>query len=57
MNAGMSTRALRQIAQWLGKRPSESVVVLVYRRIAKAKIMIPRHNLADNRSPPDKGVR
>jgi peptidoglycan/xylan/chitin deacetylase (PgdA/CDA1 family) len=33
--AGMSTRALRQIARWLGKRPSERVVVLVYHRVAK----------------------
>ena len=38
MNAGMSTRALRQIARWLSKRPSESVVVvLVYHRVAKAR--------------------
>ena len=57
MNADMSTGALRQIVQWLGKRPSESVVVLVYRRIATATIMIPRHNLANYRSPPDQGVR
>ena len=57
MNAGISTGALRQIAQWLDKRPSESVVVLVYRRIAKATIVIPRHNLADYGSPPDQGVR
>ena len=34
----MSTRALRQIARWLSKRPSESVVVvLVYHRVAKAR--------------------
>jgi peptidoglycan/xylan/chitin deacetylase (PgdA/CDA1 family) len=32
----MSGRALRQITRWLGKRPSESVLVLVYHRIAKA---------------------
>ena len=34
----MSARVLRQIARWLGKRPSESVVVvLVYHRVAKAR--------------------
>ena len=35
--AGMSGRALRQIPQWLGKRPSENVLVLVYHRVAKPR--------------------
>jgi peptidoglycan/xylan/chitin deacetylase (PgdA/CDA1 family) len=32
----MSGSAVSQIARWLGKRPSESVLVLVYHRIARA---------------------
>ena len=35
MNAGMTGRALRQIRRWFGKRSSESVLVLVYHRVAK----------------------
>ena len=35
MNAGMTGRALGQIKRWFGKRSSESVLVLVYHRVAK----------------------
>jgi peptidoglycan/xylan/chitin deacetylase (PgdA/CDA1 family) len=36
MNAGMTGSALSQIARWLSKSLSDSVLVLVYHRVAKA---------------------
>src|SRR5215204_6227000 len=35
MDARMTVRALRQIARWPGKNPSESVLILVYHRVAE----------------------
>jgi peptidoglycan/xylan/chitin deacetylase (PgdA/CDA1 family) len=35
MNARMTGRALRHIARWLGKNPSDTALVLVYHRVAK----------------------